>query len=182
MTTSFVGLLSIEPFCYFAGSKNWQKKSDYKRKNLSCRLLQLAKNKCFSKMLVLVRVRVEQISSSVFFPTNLVILLFLLFALFLSFPNLIYFFYICSYRRTWATKNLGTFYFVLRAFHSFWESGLEINPGSEPMPLMGGEILWLCRASSWVRQPSLFCLTAHISVVCLQIGPSRNCSTIDGCS
>ena len=35
MTTSFVGLLSIEPFCYFAGSKNWQKKSDYKRKNLS---------------------------------------------------------------------------------------------------------------------------------------------------
>ena len=90
-----------------------------------------------------------------FFPTNLVILLFLLFALFLSFPNLIYFFYICSYRRTWATKNLGTFYFVLRAFHSFWESGLEINPGSEPMPLMGGEILWLCRASSWAHRLSL---------------------------
>ena len=90
-----------------------------------------------------------------FFPTNLVILLFLLFALFLSFPNLIYFFYICSYR-TWTTKILGTFYFVLRAFHSFWESGLEINPGSEPMPLMGGEILWLCRASSWAHRLSLF--------------------------
>ena len=141
-------------------------------------------------MLVLVRVRVERISSSVFFPTNLVILLFLLFALFLSFPNLIYFFYICSYRRTWATKILVPLFSFVSKFVLFdkevsiqthaahkrsnTEAVQGIKLGS-PEAVGAAQLMGKILLSSWPFSP-------HISAVCLQKGPSRRCSTTDECS